>query len=1293
MKLTRNSFEGRRNTDANSSVIQPNQYRNAYNIELVGGGEYFAAQNLNGTTEVRQIVSDSSVFELGTFPNKYIIDGVEYPCLTIFTYSYASEVFKIWCYNPQIDELYELYEEEVGSSYLKDDMLVDAANYPENGTDILYFTDNQKPLRFIKCQIDSYTPNFLSEYDITLLRLGANGRIAVNSISTGGSVLTGTYQFVYRMINPLSSPPKFTKWSTPTNPIHVYTASSLSSDPVYAGIGLVSTNKITLTVTPSTPETDNFDYVQIAVIENTNEQQPTTASLLEIQPIVTSLSFDYTNNSNIGTIPIEDITVDLAEIATAKTIKVKENRLFIGNITYADLEADNGTPEVTSGSVISYVNTSPSNERLYSNEVLSSNRKGYFRGEVYRFGLLCRDKNGYGRIFPLDLTSKITGNQITGAPDLKFPSRETSSSYSLFDTSDRIKALGVNFTGITNIPSWTKSVEVVRVEREGRYKDILFQTPIIPMMEVYGTGAFGEYPTSYYNGATNLVPDASPMTASSTFIPKNLWWPELRDIKQFGSVINTTLSGGIVTTSTTIALPTEVRHKRRTSFSEACLFPQDSMYSTTPFSFTGSESLDVVDYVALKVRASSDTSDNTPTGTPVASDGESIYTKTTGTFYAVEESYYYFDSTWSGKTIPSTLKNIPIKDYEFFESLSTSSKSLNGKTVMGYDELRTKNTSVWQDIPAIQKMGCVKLQNSLSESSRVFKIGTLNAAGNNNYILGSSGAKYESSLVLTNKYISDYSSYSNSSVVSSIPIANVKMGLYDTRYGDISYQHNYISTGAKYTMSQAEIDTLEGGGNISIDLDVWGGDCFISSHIFKISDTTFSVTNPTKVKTDNTVGTSENDTTIIQKWKLLYNIGTGNPNYDNSSIPVAVDASAQFVQVILESEYNGDAVDKDITIKDIAVNRVPIMKVDDSSYKVPLAYKYNINLNINNEQKIYLPKQQYSFEQNEFKARIAYSDIKIYNSDQVGFDIIRVGNIKDLEESKYGITKLAIAGDNLYAIQEIGVSYVPTGERQIESTDAGTLSVRSGDVVGRVLTINSEKGSQHSRSVVETGDTIFLVDNIKRDVYLLSGTEMQPITEGNETIFRSLLINPIPERDIIGFYDPVRKDIYFNINSNCQVFNNGWVGEYEFNPRNGISQNGNMYLIGKVSNILRIYTAHTGDVNDLFGTIVVPRIEFYINPDESISKTFDQMSLDASDRLLEADFVVERESSLGNQSVSGVDLDVLSREGSFRVQTLRDSNNSRLRGMRVKATIKWQNLMSSLKYVWTKYRPSSRTPF
>src|SRR5690606_23039514 len=154
--------------------------------------------------------------------------------------------------------------------------------------------------------------------------------------------------------------------------------------------------------------------------------------------------------------------------------------------------------------------------------------------------------------------------------------------------------------------------------------------------------------------------------------------------------------------------------------------------------------------------------------------------------------------------------------------------------------------------------------------------------------------------------------------------------------------------------------------------------------------------------------------------------------------------------------------------------------------------------------------------------------------------------IYDIEEKFRPITKLAVAGNQLYAIHDNGVVYLPTGEQMIEQTDTNTLAVRSGEVIGKHLIVDSERGSQHLQSVVETGGIIYLADNRNKCVYGLAGQQLQSIIKDNETIFRSMFATKLT--DLVGVYDPIRGEYWISDGgSNCHVYNERlgvWVSNH-----------------------------------------------------------------------------------------------------------------------------------------------------
>lgn len=1272
----RSSFHGGRNADTDPPVLASNQYISGTNVELNGDGTFSSLRNINGTDLIQQLSTSATFRVLNLISNKYLINDVLVDCLTIFSVDTA---FKIHCYDLENSTLYELFSETVPDDYNSTVKEVDVKCFPENGTDINYFTDNYSELRYFKCEIPSpYTANFLTAYDLSLLRRGANGTITA-SVGSGGTLLSGTFQFSYRMCN--AAEKRFTKWSSPSNPVHVYSKGN-DSTPVYSGIGLITDRKITLTITPSEEELANFDQIQLAVIENVGATSPIAASLLEIEEIGgSSLTYEYKSNAKLGTVPLEDIVVDLAQIKTAKTLNVKDNRLFAANVKYTALEFDNGTPAITSGSVITQASALVDS---FSSDEFASNYRGYWRGEVYRFGAVYRDEHGNASpVQPLDL-SGVTNNTITGSlTDLKFPDR-TNSNFTLFNSSGQLQSLGLRLTGLNNHPSWARSLEIVRVNRTGQFKNILFQSPIIPMSKVYGIGALDQYPNTltYKGGEDNqrTLENATPMTSGFTLVPRNLFYPEFRDITKV------TESSGSGTSRSVLG---EVKQHYAGSiegYAYSVIYPDQSMYEpTNPYHFNGSEKIDFVDIALVKLSVDEEEADKAYD----VVQGDDLNTNISGTFYATGNNQYFYNNGHAKGAL--TTVNRAITEAEFFDNFGTTD-SVAGKAVMDYDSLQTGGFNLGFK-PNIQRCTVVKIGGNriadVTESNLTFAAATWNGYSSGGALTSASATlKFEPASALTNKFITEYSGFSpDISYVNVVAIVNVKQGVGDDRYGESTDIQEYISTGCKYTFSSAEVATLEAGGDVTLsDLDVWGGDCVVSAHTFKVCDSTYAVTNQGK-----NIGSVDTGAITLSKWNnMLFKELTENQGI--LCMPVALEGAAQYVQVILESEYNGAVVEQDILTGSSA--SIPVMTGTVDTARTSLTYRYHSNLNKTNSQKIYVPEPRYSFKQNEFGARVHWTDLKIYNSDQAGFDIFRVADFYDVEERYRPITKLALAGNHLYSIHEQGVVYLPTGEGQIEQADGGTLAVRSGDVVGKPIIINNERGCQHLRSIVETGDVIFFPDNRNKTVYALSGQQLEPIIKDNETIFRSFL--GTMKDDLLGIYDPYKDEYWIGDDTECHVFSRKhgmWVSKYTLNLRGAAATNQKLYVIGKTDNDNSIYSYYTALPGSICGATAESSVTLSVNPEPNWSKTFDNFMANASQRLSQVDYRVPRESQIGDQTGSA-SLDIASYEGTYRVKNPRDANGARLRGQHMLLTVTWNpTVQSALRAVETKYRLSSRIPW
>ena len=1255
-RLTKNSFEGGLNVDMDKSKLDPIFATEIHNLETIGDGKFYNLTNIKGTINVQDVINTASTEVLGVFRNKYVISSVLVDCLTIMTASVA-DGFKIFCYDIENDTLYTLYTESIAGDYLTEDRVIDAVGYSENGIDYLYFTDNYNEPRVIRCE----APATLTSSDLSLARRGANGKISINAISTGGSLLSGSYQFSYRMVNPLTK--KFTKWGSLTNPIFVFDTSN-TSGLVHSGIGVPTTFKIVIDITPTTQETTDYTHFQLAVVENVyplaGENVAPTASLLPIEVNGNLSAYPYKSNTKIGTIPIEDIVVDLSPIRTSKTLSVKQKRLFLGNITYHDMLYDNGDPIITSGSVSSY-----STARLYSSHSNASRYVGYFRDEVYRFGIVYYDK--YGNKSPVKVLNLngVTGNTISGTlQDMRFPKSRP------IESNGNVTAVGLSLVGIKNHPSWAVKFEIVRAKRKKR---ILTQTPLIPMTYIEGIGALDEYPSLAITGPDISIkteyPNATPQTSSRTYVPKDLLRPDLRAIKK-SPVTGSGTYGSGSTLGNTLKKGEAVYESSITGSPYSSLFmifPQGYMYGAEPFALSGNETMEVVSYAKTKVNIE-DWQDIVVPVAPIPS-GLSVNTKVSAVFYATGGNDYYTASLPSAKC--------KISEYKVFDNLSQTD-SLAGKSIMNYSDLQTKGVSLGSP-PSIQKCAVINVPNLptgwyrdiMGAKSVTFPDSVVmnQKAGGVPLFSSDLTLKYETDL--TNNYINSYTGFSNKSdPVQAFQIVNITNDYGDDRYGEVDTQHEFISTGTVYSLSAAEVST-----NTPINITVYGGDCFIGRHTFKVSDGGYSISNVSK---GNISPTTENITTLIKNWgQFFFNVIL--TRYSPICLPIGLDGAAQFVSVYLESEYNGEVMDDDTLVYKSTDSNGPVVGIQSAdSIHTPLTYNYNINISKQNSEKVFFTLPSVNFTSTRFPSRLAYSDQKIYNTSEQGFDIFRVLNIYDLEERYGSITKLSLAGDKLYAIQERGITYLPTGQSQLEQTDAGILSVGTGDVIGRTIIIDDKRGGQHLRGIIETGNEIYIPDVENKAVYSLSNDGLSIISDINvASLFREKFESPIEEKNLIGIYDAVKKEYWLADNSAhwCHRFDGkgAWRGNYEFGV-NGSLQGGSvgdqtLFLLGKVGDQVSVFSMYTGDAGQLMGQEVTPRVSFVVNPDSGFSKTFDNMMFVADGDLATVDFLVERPDG-NSQNVTGTVIAGY-KEGNYRIKSSRDSSGARLRGLQMITTVKW----------------------
>lgn len=1287
------------NSDLNRAITPAGNYIAANDLTLTGDSLFLSATNIGGTSKVGQLIASftGSSTVLGVFANKYKIDGVSgIECLTIFT-AVPSGNFTIYCFRLDTQAVLTLYSESFTSAFATSLPVMDAIVYPENNIDILYFTDGYSELRKLRCDIS--TPYTVTSSSLSLQRRGTLADVSLYNVPESGTLLAGSYQFSVRYYN--STTGAYSKWTIPTTPILVTKGMNDYINSGTAGYNTVTKKQIDIQISSYASIIADYTHYQVAVIESIGSVPATIASLQPIQAIDVTAVFSYKSNTKIGDIPLSDIVVDLAAIETAKTLAIKNNRIFPGNVTYWNRDYDR-TPTATGTVSVSGVTSN-------LDDTQTSSRKGYFRNEVYRFYISYYDDYyNFSRPTRLNMNA-ITANQIANG-DIKFPKGRGGSWHvtgSNIGGDIFFQYLNLSLT-INNHPSWAKGFVILRAKRKKRVE---FQTPIIPMCLVEGIDTMGQYPNTVNisdgAGATTskTLASATPMNSAGTYMPKNLFWSENRDIKKFKQDHSSGKKGEVYYEVPIYGSPLH------------CVFPQSTIYDTqsatnTPYDFKSGHLLESIDVAFLKATKN----DYTQTGVTA---GDTCFTSVNSVFYANYNDYYF---TFQGTEGVSPLADIDdqsskINSYKVLDNYGEGT-TMNGKYVGMFSNLDT-NGLTWYQKPNNQKMGVIETTSYRNDAAEYHGSISTNLGGTPNDtvppgyystsspmtpLLGPLTSSDPSAFVINKAGFTAQSTYATM-----VEIANIVNQNGDDRYGSADQLHDLVFTGASHVFNPSDISSIISTGNVPITLTVAGGDCFVSHHAFKLTDNHYMVSNSGRV--NKSPAAADGGVTLLNKWTYSFNTAS---NTVAITVPVGGKNISQVVRVIIESEYNGETTGPCPYPTSAAFGNMGIMdSTEEGNWRTAFGYPYNQGLLQASDQKSFTPFNANEIITTEYPSRVLFSDEKIYNTDISGFDIFRVASFVDLEDTYRGVTKLALSGDQLIAIQAKAAVFLPIDANVIGTADTNTLSIRSGEVIGVPQYISRQYGSQHLKSVIAQDNFIIFTDNINKSVLRLAGQEIQNISDnGVATAFRTLLATSVPQNSLYSIYDNKNRQyiIYQNDGTFAYVWDDRlqlWTGTQSYSSQcrlyDGVYFNNYAYLLGRnASNNLNVYKAYEGTPGQLFGNIITPSITVSVNDEFDIAKTFDNFIIYSSDKLDTADITAEREPSVITQEVLNQDIEVSRREGAYRVAVLRDSDNARIRGTRANVKLKWVTLTShnedsptvvdkvSLAKINTKYRLSAR---
>lgn len=185
-----------------------------------------------------------------------------------------------------------------------------------------------------------------------------------------------------------------------------------------------------------------------------------------------------------------------------------------------------------------------------------------------------------------------------------------------------------------------------------------------------------------------------------------------------------------------------------------------------------------------------------------------------------------------------------------------------------------------------------------------------------------------------------------------------------------------------------------------------------------------------------------------------------------------------------------------------------------------------------------------NFIENEsFDTRIYNSDPKINGEPLDSWTYFRPLDFIDLE-SKYGpINKITTHNDSFFSFQNDGIAVVSVSPRvAIQSSDDINIEIGTGEVLQSYTYLSTTVGCKHQWSVVNSQNYVYWIDILNKKAYRLSGSQgLQPLSDlkGMNSFFKNNLEgavnldeknkgdNPLKLKGTLSYYDEVNNEIVF----------------------------------------------------------------------------------------------------------------------------------------------------------------------
>lgn len=450
-------------------------------------------------------------------------------------------------------------------------------------------------------------------------------------------------------------------------------------------------------------------------------------------------------------------------------------------------------------------------------------------------------------------------------------------------------------------------------------------------------------------------------------------------------------------------------------------------------------------------------------------------------------------------------------------------------------------------------------------------------------------------------------------------LVNYRTGLADYIIDDnLLATRQYQSIGHFVPINETTIAeaTDEEGKVIFNGVEVWGGDCYLDYFAYcrLLPQYTTECKDPTE---DYAIGLSfpfESNYNHTMRFGIQYAKDGSMPQ-----TTVCSDDNFTDYEVWGNGVFTIEGVDGASRKEDFNINAVFTPTPAASNAKVfgtePLGYVENRN----------------------FPLIEMVSDSKILGERFDNFRKFRINNFQYADGKHNAIVKLEQLGQNIYVIQQNGLSLLRYNQREFVTVESGTIATGSAQGYGGHDFI-SNIGSQHQWSVVNSGRGIYGVDAEKGKHWRFGADGMNMLSDiyGQHNYFtkktrdfwkrptstwddnENFFDRPLYDGGIHSVWDPKNGSVYVTFvnrtGTNDETIEyseaaNHYKSFHSFTP--GLYAKYKMSFLSQ-GNDARLWRHDEGTLASIYGSFVKPRLDFIVNPAFPYTVVFDNAKLNVN---------------------------------------------------------------------------------